>query len=204
MNNLKISFIAAAVSFSFAANVMAQALSKDEYMALKSDISAETKASRAGCDAMGGNAKDICAARVKGKEDAALAALEARYKPTLNNKYQAKVAAADAAYAVAREKCDDQSGNVKDVCIKDAKAVQTRAKADAKLQMKTAEANSAANKKSAAARKNAEEKNSDARSDAAAEKRDADYALAREKCDAFSNEAKESCIAKAKSRYGKN
>jgi hypothetical protein len=35
-------------------------------------------------------------------------------------------------YDVAKEKCDDLSGNAKDVCVKDAKAAQAKAKAEAK------------------------------------------------------------------------
>jgi hypothetical protein len=42
------------------------------------------------------------------------------------------MAKAEADYDVAKEKCDDQSGNAKDVCKKDAKAAFTSAKADAK------------------------------------------------------------------------
>jgi hypothetical protein len=34
---------------------------------------------------------------------------------------------------VAKEKCDDQAGNARDVCRKEAKAVETKALADAKM-----------------------------------------------------------------------
>ena len=37
------------------------------------------------------------------------------------------VAKAESAYAVAKERCDDKSGNAKDVCVKEAKAVESRA-----------------------------------------------------------------------------
>ena len=43
------------------------------------------------------------------------------------------MAKADAMYDTAKEKCDDLSGNAKDVCIKDAKVVYTKAKDDAKI-----------------------------------------------------------------------
>lgn len=39
---------------------------------------------------------------------------------------------AGAEYNVAREKCDDLSGNAKDVCVKDAKAARSAAGAHAK------------------------------------------------------------------------
>jgi hypothetical protein len=36
------------------------------------------------------------------------------------------MAKVDADYAVAKEKCDDFSGNAKDVCVKEAKAAQVK------------------------------------------------------------------------------
>jgi hypothetical protein len=42
------------------------------------------------------------------------------------------VAKAEADYRVAKERCDDQAGNVKDVCLEEAKAAEAAAKADAK------------------------------------------------------------------------
>ena len=42
----------------------------------------------------------------------------------------------EADYKVAMEKCDDKAGNLKDVCIKEAKAAMKSAKADAKANKK--------------------------------------------------------------------
>ena len=39
---------------------------------------------------------------------------------------------AEAEYNVAKEKCDDLSGNAKDVCVKDAKAARAAAESQAK------------------------------------------------------------------------
>lgn len=43
---------------------------------------------------------------------------------------------AGADYAVAREQCDDQAGNAKDVCVTEAKAAAGAAKAEATAAMK--------------------------------------------------------------------
>lgn len=204
MKNIRISAMAVAISLAFCTSAMAQTMTKEGYKSKKEEISAEGKASKEACDSLSGNAKDICVAGAKGKENIAMADHEAQYKPTQKNAYEAKVARADADYAVAKEKCDDKAGNVKDVCVKEAKAAQTTAKANAKSQMKTAEANISANEKSSTAQKKANEKSADARSDASSEKRDAEYSVAREKCDSLANDAKDNCIAKAKSRYGKS
>ncbi|MDB5777275.1 MAG: TolA multi-domain protein [Herbaspirillum sp.] len=86
---------------------------------------------------------------------------------------------ADADYKVAKAKCDAMKGNDKDVCMKEAKAAQTSAKADAKAARKTG----------------------NARSDAAEDKNAANYKTAKEKCDAMSGNAKDACISKARADY---
>ena len=103
------------------------------------------------------------------------------------------VARAEAAYLVAREKCDDLAGNVKDVCVKEAKAAETKAKADTKADRKVADA-----------RKDAAERSTDARKDAAETKRDADYRVAVERCDSLASDAKDACVRDAKARFGKS
>ena len=70
--------------------------------------------------------------RAKGKEKVARAELD--YKQDASERQRSKVesAKADAQYAVAKEKCDDLSGEQKDVCVKDAKAAKSRADAETK------------------------------------------------------------------------
>ena len=93
---------------------------------------------------------------------------------------------------MAKEKCDDLSGNQKDVCVKEAKAAHVKATADAKVDRVAAEKHNAATEKTAAARR-----------DAAEDKRDADYKVAIEKCDSLSGPAKDACVSGAKAKYGK-
>src|SRR5690242_21434722 len=57
-----------------------------------------------------------------GKEDVGKADLEARYKPSEESRYKARVAKAEADYKVAKERCDDQAGNAKEVCLKEARS----------------------------------------------------------------------------------
>jgi hypothetical protein len=204
MNKRHISAVAAAIGFAFSTGAMAEAMSKSEYNLQKDNITAAYKSGKASCDALAGNAKDICMAEAKGKERVAKADLEMHYKPSEKNHYDARVARADADYAVAKEKCDDKSGNPKDVCVKEASAAQTAAKANAKAQMKTAEANTTANEKSGDAYMKASKKTTDADQSAASDKRDADYAVAKEKCDAFSGDTKDRCTADAKARFAKS
>ena len=189
--NLTLSAIAAAIALALAAPAIA-GMSKPDYQSSKKDIESTYDAAKAGCGPLAANAKDICMAEAKGKEKIARADLEVAYAPTVKNRYDARLARAQAEYSVATEKCDDQSGNAKDVCVKEAKAAQTAAKADAKARMKTVEANKTAGKEVTEARK-----------DAAADKRDANYAVAKEKCDALAGDAKDACVKDAKALYGK-
>jgi hypothetical protein len=215
MNKLNITAVAAAIAMAFSAGAMGATVTKSEYKASKDGISAKYKSDKAACKAMKDNAKDICIEEAKGNEKIAKAELEANYKPTDKNRNEIRIAKADAAYSVAKEKCDDLSGNAKDVCVKEAKAAHVAAKADAKVAIKTAEVNATAREKKADANATAQEKKADAnataqaktadvKKDAAADKRNADYAVAKEKCDAMAGDAKTNCIKDAKVRYGQS
>ena len=163
---------------------MAQAatMTKAEYQAGKTRISADAKADKAACAALAANAKDICVEEAKGKEKVARAELEYGYTTKISDRNKVLVAKADAAYEVAKEKCDDQSGNAKDVCVQEAKAIETKALANAKMGKEIGEA----------------------KHDAIQEKLDADYKVATQKCDGMSGDAKASCMGVAKTKFGRN
>jgi hypothetical protein len=182
MNKFNSTAIVAAIALAFSAGAMATSMSKDDYKAGKTSIATDYKSAKAGCDSLSANAKDVCMAEAKGKENVAKAELEAGYKPSAKTHYDVSIAKAKADYAVAKEKCDDKAGNDKDVCVKEAKSAQTAAKADAKAQVKVAAV----------------------RKDAAEDKRDAEYAVAKEKCDALVGDTKGLCIKDAKAHYGKS
>lgn len=190
-----------ALGLVFSSAVMAQAIAKDDYKAVKEQISADYKAAKLVCDSLSGNAKDICVKDAKGKSKVARAELEASYEPSRKHQYNVDEAKAEATYAVAREHCDDLSGNAKDICVKEAKSAETAAKADAKAKMKISNANAKASTQTADARSDASKTSSDARKDAATEKREADYRVAKEKCDTFAGAAKEYCLEQAKRNH---
>lgn len=204
MNKLNLSAVAIAIGLCFSTGAMAQSMSKETYKSGKSAIAADYKSARVACKAVSGNARDICKAEAGGNRKVAKAELEAKFKPSHDTRYQVRVARADADYGVAREKCDDLAGNVKDVCVKEAKAVSVTAKADAKTQLKVSEANFDAAATSAKAMRKANDQGIDARTDAAADKRNADYAVAIEKCDGLAGDAKSDCVKAAKVRFGKS
>jgi hypothetical protein len=159
----------------------AATLSKAEYGSAKTRIDSDYKADKAACSSLTANAKDVCSEEAKAKEKVSRAELEFSYTGQAKDGTRVGVAKADAAFAVAKEKCDDLAGNAKSVCREEAKTVHTKALADSKLGKEVGEA----------------------RSDAAQTKRDADYKLAAEKCDAMAGDAKTQCMATAKSTFGK-
>ena len=53
-------------------------------------------------------------------------------KNTADARRDAAKKKAEAEYNVAKEKCDDLAGNLKDTCVKDAKAMRERAEASMK------------------------------------------------------------------------
>lgn len=157
-------------------------MNKADYKAAKTRISDTYKADKSACDPLKGNAKDICMEEAKAKEKVARAELEYDYTGKTSDRNKIAEVKAKTAYAVAKERCDDLEGNAKDVCVKEAKATETKALADAKMNKEMNEA----------------------KKDAATEKADADYKVAIEKCDALMGDAKTSCVAAAKAKYGKN
>jgi hypothetical protein len=160
----------------------AATMTKADYQAGKTRAGADYKADKAACASLSANAKDICMQEAKAKEKVALAELEYGYTGKAADRNKVLVVKAESAYAVAKERCDDKSGNAKDVCVKEAKAVEVKALADAKMGKEIGEA----------------------RKDAAADKLDADYKVAIEKCDALAGDAKNSCVTAAKTRFGKS
>ena len=168
-------------------------ISKDAYDRAVSSAEAQYKVDKDACASRSGNAKDICLAEATGKEKVAKADAEAAYKNTPKAHEDARIARAEASYNVAKEKCDELSGNAKDVCVKEANARMVRSKADAKVDATVADAREDSAAKQAEARRKAEQ-----------DKRDADYKVAIEKCDNLSGAAKNTCVEDAKLRYGKS
>src|SRR5207244_2673392 len=104
---------------SFAADTTADN-SKATYTAAKDNAKAEYKVARAKCNSLSGNGKDVCVKEAKASRDKAIAAAKFEEKGTLNSFTTARKDIAQSDYSVAKEKCDDKTGNAKDVCVKEA------------------------------------------------------------------------------------
>ncbi|HVJ23373.1 MAG TPA: hypothetical protein VM756_05490 [Burkholderiales bacterium] len=145
---LKLTSIALAMAFAFATAAQAQttqtpakpdtkrteqpASDRKVKNAEEDAIEKQAKADKAKCDSMKANAKDICMAEAKGKEKVAKAELDAKHaKDKVKAEQKVKDAKAEAAYDVASQRCDDQKGEAKDACIKQAKIERDKMKGKA-------------------------------------------------------------------------
>jgi len=182
-----------AASLCLAGGVSAQAMNKEVRDQAIKNAEMQYKTDKAACDALKGNAKDICTEEAKGKEKVAKAEAAAAYENTPKARENARLARADATYEVAKEKCDDLAGNAKDVCVKEAKATHVKAKADAKVDRVAADT-----------RQESAQKTANAQREAVEDKNDANYKVAIEKCDSLAGAAKDTCVRDAKARYGKS
>lgn len=176
---MALSAIAAALLM--ATSAQAGTLTKAEMDSQKAQIDRTFDAEKTACGRLANNAKDVCMEEAKAHEKVAHAELVYRDSNAIADFRKLSTVKAETAYHVAKEKCDDQSGNAKDVCVQEAKAVETKALADVKLAHAVGVA----------------------RYDATADKREANLKVAVEKCDAMAGDAKTQCLDSAKSMYGK-
>jgi hypothetical protein len=184
--------VSSAQTYAPRTNVSTATMTKDGYAQAKKDADAQYKTDKNACSSLSGNAKDICIAEAKGKDDIAKAEAAAAYENTPKAREATRVAYAQANYGVSMEKCDDLAGNRKDVCVQEAKAELVKGKADAKVDRVAVDT-----------RLDAAAKQAEARNEASSDKRDAEYKVAIEKCDALAGPAKDACIGNAKVQYGK-
>lgn len=159
--------------------VIAAEMSRADYKHHSDAIAKTYDTDRKMCDAQSGNAKDVCIAEAKGKHDVAKAELGYQRSQSAGDRRKLAEARVEATYDVAKEKCDDFSGDTKDICMKEAKAAETRGKADIK-----------AGKEIAEVRKNANE-----------DKMKADRKAAEARCETLAGDAKSACIDQAKTRH---
>jgi hypothetical protein len=157
------------------------AISKEEHNVAVQNAETAFKSAKAACASLAGNARDVCVAEAKVQKAYAVAKTDGDFKNTPKAHYDGQKDVASAEYDLAKTRCDTLAGNTKDVCVKEAKALEVRAQADAKAGTRI----------------------SAARADASDEKLTANYKVAIEKCDTFSGDTKDACVKDAKARFNK-
>ncbi|MBY0242036.1 MAG: BON domain-containing protein [Burkholderiaceae bacterium] len=128
MNKFLILALAGALTNAYAADT-----NKAAYDAAKDKAAADYKAAKAQCKSLKGNAEDICTEEAKVARARMEADAVAQHKAgDVSDLRKAREDVAKAEYELAKEKCDDQSGNAKKACTLDAKAAKDSAIAEAK------------------------------------------------------------------------
>lgn len=182
---IKLLLLSAALSCTFASTSFA--MTKVEHTTQKDAISGDYKVSRDKCNSLKANARDICIAEAKGAEKVAKAELAQQYEPNARHIEKVSMAKGDAAYSIAKEKCDDTSGNAKTVCRADAKAAHVKATDEARVARVDAAAGSV---------------ETGVRNMANKDENEANYKAANVRCNAMMGAAKDNCSAEAKTKYG--
>ena len=196
--------IAITIAIAFSAGA-APTMSNDQYQSARRVLAAEYDANRRACTSVPGRSIALCKAEAHREFQIANARLEATYTPSRGGSYKARVAIANAEYLVAKRKCDDKPGDVKRLCVKEARAVLIADKAAAYASEDTSIATRAVNEKANAARKamREEEERTEARKDTAAEKRDTDFRIAKEYCRTMPSDGKLACVKEVEKRFGR-
>ena len=170
-----------AVAFCAATFAATAAITKAEHKAAVDEAEMAYKRATATCATLAGHAKNVCVAESKAERVYAVAKTDGEFKNTPKAIFDGRKQVAKAEYDLAKTKCDAKAGNDKDVCVKEAKAIEVRALEDAKVGNTI----------------------SDARADASSAKNTANYKVALEKCDAFSGDTKDACVKNAKASFKK-
>ena len=149
--------------------------SVDDLTASKARAQAGLVADRAACDNLGGNARDVCREQARGKERVAKAELDLAHTGSRESQDRVTAVKLDAAYDIARTRCNAQTGSAKTVCTKEAR--DDRAKGHIRL-----------------ARQQPTPIGTD-------DRREADYRAAAQKCGGMAVDARAGCLAAAKAGH---
>ena len=136
---LSMTSMAMAVALAFAGNVYAQTTTpqpRDRAPAATESpekrIDREHKAARDACKPLKDNAQDVCQKEADAKQKIAKAELKVQKKDTPENRKDLAETKAKAEYDVAMERCEDQKGDSKQACQREAKSKRDTAMASAK------------------------------------------------------------------------
>ncbi|MES2128749.1 MAG: hypothetical protein V4463_15885 [Pseudomonadota bacterium] len=132
------------------------------------------------CEVLSGNPGAVCVAEARLVQTHAETEAKLRFDDSLGTRTAARKAVAESEFDLAKMRCKSETGNDKDVCMKQANANKVIALADAKADSKVLTA----------------------RDDAEHDKAKARYKVALEHCDAFKGKTHDDCVVDAKARFG--
>lgn len=116
----KIAILSAAALISTCA--FAQTADRTAYKSAWDKTESDYKAAKDRCKSLKGNAEDVCKQEAKVAQAKAQLDVTQQYKNTDNDITRAHKRVAEAQYDLAKERCDDMSGQTKSACKSEAKA----------------------------------------------------------------------------------
>ena len=91
-------------------------MSKNKFETLGDNIDKEFKVATARCNPLNNDKSAICNAKAEGARDIARAELQATFKPTIQNRYDANMTSAGANYTIATKQCNSLQDSEIDAC----------------------------------------------------------------------------------------
>jgi hypothetical protein len=101
------------------------------YQAANTRISTDYRAEKRACTPLAAHARDVCFEQARARKKATRAELEYSHDGNARDRHKVLQARAEAAHAVAVQICGDMTGRLKDACMRQSQAVESRALADA-------------------------------------------------------------------------
>jgi len=130
MGTFQLRLLALATGLAFGTVAGAEDMTYAQYESEEKDLGARLEEAGTRCDAYVANARDVCLAEARGRQSVARAELRAQYQPGARNLRRVLRARADAIYAVAIERCDDEKGEDKIACVREAEVTRVRSLAE--------------------------------------------------------------------------
>ena len=128
MKTLIATLIATAVSAVAVAPASAAPVDKDAHRAAMDKAAADYRTAKTRCDAMKGNAEEVCEDEAKLAQARAELDATTKHDNTGNNVRKARDNVIDAEYELADEKCDSLKGDAEDKCEAQAKSTRDAAR----------------------------------------------------------------------------
>jgi hypothetical protein len=122
--------LALAAGLAFGPAARADDMTYAQYESEAKDLVARFEEAGTRCDAYVANARHVCLAEARGRLSVARAELRARYQPGARNLRRVLQARAEAIYAVAIARCDDDMGEDKIACVREAEVTRVRSLAE--------------------------------------------------------------------------
>ena len=157
MRMTTIAVVTGVAGIALGAAAQAGDMTNAQFRAATRSIEASHKSERAHCAPLLANARNVCTAQADGRKAIATADLALAHQPSRKTRNGARIARTQAEHREAIQRCESSSGAARDVCVKEADAVLSAARAGATAKRRMTSAYKTARTKYAAELERVEE-----------------------------------------------